>query len=171
MKKINEVDTKLDMSALDAVYEYNFYGASWFGGTAGFRRIPRLLGKPYDVYIFQDLTPGKVLTWPDTPHEKLRLVRVSAINGPNSSPEGLRRKRACYPAKPQPSHPTPPARLSAPHDASDLPGPPAPKSPPETPEAAEKTQQEGEPDRFSSGGSRPGGFALPGRPVATNRHS
>jgi beta-galactosidase len=67
-----ELRQRLDISDLDAVYEYNFYGASWFGGTAGFRRIPRLLSKPYDVYVFQDLTPGKVLTWPDMPHEKLR---------------------------------------------------------------------------------------------------
>ena len=48
-----ELMQRLDIK-LDASYRYEYYSQSWFGGSAGERRVARLMAKPYDVFIFQD---------------------------------------------------------------------------------------------------------------------
>ncbi|OPZ27031.1 MAG: Beta-galactosidase trimerization domain protein [Lentisphaerae bacterium ADurb.BinA184] len=57
-------------SQIDAVYEINFYGANWFGGLAGVRRLSRLLDNRYDAFVFQGVTPGKIPNWPENPHTR-----------------------------------------------------------------------------------------------------
>lgn len=65
-REVVELRQRLD-AEIDVLYEINFYGANWFGGLAGTRRVSRLLDKAYDVYIFQDVTPGKLPNWPENP--------------------------------------------------------------------------------------------------------
>jgi len=56
-----ELMQRLDLT-LDASLFYSYYGEYWFGGDAGERRVARLMRKPYDVFIFQDLPPSTLPT-------------------------------------------------------------------------------------------------------------
>jgi hypothetical protein len=54
-----EMQQRLDLQ-LEVAFYYNFYQTCWFGGDAGERRVSRLMDKPHDVFIFQDLSPAKL---------------------------------------------------------------------------------------------------------------
>lgn len=56
-----ELQQRLDIT-LDVAFRYRFYSEHWFGGDAGERRVARLLSKPHDVFIFQDLSPAALST-------------------------------------------------------------------------------------------------------------
>jgi len=60
-----ELMQRLDVK-LDAAYWYRYYGEYWFGGDAGRRRLARLMGNRYDVFIFQDIGPDKLDAKPPT---------------------------------------------------------------------------------------------------------
>jgi len=74
-----ELMQRLDLK-LDVSYLYTFYREHWFGGDGGKRRIARLMRKPYDVYLFQDVAPSKLPAGP--PHDGctpfLERVRAGA---------------------------------------------------------------------------------------------
>jgi hypothetical protein len=47
------------------VYWYKYFTYHWLGGMAANRRIHSLMtGKPYDVYVFQGVSPTNLPTWP-----------------------------------------------------------------------------------------------------------
>lgn len=58
---------------LDASWRYRFHKDHWFGGDAGERRIVRLLKKPHDVFLFQDVHPATL------PTDLLRPARESLL--------------------------------------------------------------------------------------------
>ena len=49
---------------LDASWRYSFHRDHWFGGDTGERRLVRMLQKPHDVFIFQDVHPDTLPTDP-----------------------------------------------------------------------------------------------------------
>ena len=54
--EIAELTQRVELD-LDASWRYAYYKDHWFGGDAGERRIVRLLKKPHDVFLFQDVHP------------------------------------------------------------------------------------------------------------------
>lgn len=60
-REVVELQQRLDIT-LDATFHYGFGREHWFGGDAGERRVARLLGKPHEVFIFQDLSPATLST-------------------------------------------------------------------------------------------------------------
>jgi hypothetical protein len=58
-----ELQQRLDLP-LDVAFFYSYFRDGWFGGDAGERRVARLMGKPHDVFLFQDLSPAKLSTNP-----------------------------------------------------------------------------------------------------------
>lgn len=68
---------------LEAVYWFNFHNAAWYGGVAGLRRLNQLLDRPWDLFVFQDVSPDNITTWPDiegrNPHTQfMNAVRNGA---------------------------------------------------------------------------------------------
>ena len=55
-REIAEMAQRLDLD-LDVSWRYSFHRDHWFGGDAGERRIVRLMKKPHDVFVFQDVHP------------------------------------------------------------------------------------------------------------------
>jgi len=78
-REVVELRQRLDAD-IDVIYEISFYGAKWFGGLAGNRRISRLMDNDYDVYMFQDITPGKIPPWPESPQTRM-INRVKSGAG------------------------------------------------------------------------------------------
>jgi hypothetical protein len=77
-REVAELRQRLDME-VDVVLEHNFYQPQFFGGLAAVQRLSRLLDKPYDLFIFQDMTPVKVPTWLDELHTRFaKQVRDGA---------------------------------------------------------------------------------------------
>lgn len=61
-----ELMQRFDLT-LDSVFYYRFFKPNWFGGVAGTRRIQRIMrDNSYDVYVFQDVSPELLPTWPET---------------------------------------------------------------------------------------------------------
>jgi len=59
-----ELMQRFDVEVTPA-YWYKFYTHHWLGGMAGNRRIHALMaGKPFDVYVFQGVSPTNLPTWP-----------------------------------------------------------------------------------------------------------
>ena len=50
---------------VEVVYWTTFFKADWFGGVAGKRRLARLLTQPWDLFVFQDVSPDGIPDWPD----------------------------------------------------------------------------------------------------------
>ncbi|MBM4163660.1 MAG: hypothetical protein FJ222_04375 [Lentisphaerae bacterium] len=64
------------------VYWYKFYKYHWLGGMAGDRRIHALMTqKPYDVYIFQGVSPTNLPTWPQDGAKEALARAVAAGAG------------------------------------------------------------------------------------------
>jgi hypothetical protein len=66
---------------LDVSWRYSFYKDHWFGGDAGERRIVRLLEKPHEVFLFQDVHPETLPTDPLRPARGSFLEQVKAGAG------------------------------------------------------------------------------------------
>jgi hypothetical protein len=62
-REIAELAQRVELF-LDVSWRYSFHRDHWFGGDAGERRIVRLLKKPHDVFIFQDVHPDTLGTGP-----------------------------------------------------------------------------------------------------------
>jgi hypothetical protein len=64
---------------MDAAWRFRFYKEGWLGGVAGVKRISRLMDNPYDVFIFQDVCPTNLPSWPWEPDRKfLKKVQEGA---------------------------------------------------------------------------------------------
>ncbi len=64
------------------VYWYKFYTYHWLGGMAGNRRIHALMTeKPYDVYVFQGVSPTNLPTWPQGDSQAVLTRAVAAGSG------------------------------------------------------------------------------------------
>jgi beta-galactosidase len=59
--EIAELAQRVELD-LDASWRYSFHKDHWFGGDAGERRIVRLLQKPHEVFVFQDVHPNALGT-------------------------------------------------------------------------------------------------------------